>query len=238
MRTELHPAAERGHENHGWLDTYHNFSFAEYFNPIRDQFGALRVLNDDVIQAGSGFGEHPHKDMEIISIPLSGALEHRDSMGHIQVLRPGDVQVMSAGTGIMHSEYNHLKDNETNFLQIWIYTREKNKPPRYGQLTFDPALRMNQLQVLVTPDLQQQAGALWIHQDAWISISELTTGNSLEYRLHREGNRLFAFVIEGLAEICGQQAGRRDAVGITGGESADIIAIKDTLILLIEVPER
>ena len=236
MKTELHPALERGHANHGWLDTWHNFSFADYFNPVREQFGALRVLNDDTILGGTGFGEHPHNNMEIITIPLAGQLEHRDSMGHIQVISPGEVQVMSAGTGIRHSEYNHSKDKPTNFLQIWIYTRTRDVTPRYDQKAFDFNLRNNAFQRLVTPDDQVEEGTLWIHQDAWITITRLQTGKSLEYFLHSNGDRVFAFVIEGKVNISGQEAGKRDAIGISETASFGIESKSDCELLIIEVP--
>jgi quercetin 2,3-dioxygenase len=238
MKTEYHPAAERGHANHGWLDTWHNFSFADYFNPIREQFGALRVLNDDTILGGTGFGEHPHNNMEIVTIPLEGQLEHRDSMGHIQVIGPGEVQVMSAGSGIRHSEYNHSPDQPANFLQIWIYTRSRNISPRYDQKVFDPEKRKNLIQCLVCPDDQQETGSLWICQDAWISITQLQGGKNLKYTLHRNENCVFAFVIDGNATIAGQAAGRRDSVGISETGLFEIKSSTGSELLIIEVPSK
>jgi quercetin 2,3-dioxygenase len=238
LTTELHHAHERGHANHGWLDTWHSFSFAEYFNPIREHFGALRVLNDDIISGGSGFGEHPHNNMEIISIPLTGQLEHRDSMGHVEVISPGDVQVMSAGLGIRHSEYNHSPDAICNFLQIWIYTRNRNISPRYDQKTFNFKDRENALQVLVTPDNSQEKDTLWINQDAWISITRLQQGKSLDYSIRRKENYVFAFIIEGDATISGKQLGRRDALAIQEASRISIISNTDSEILIIEVPEK
>jgi quercetin 2,3-dioxygenase len=238
MKTEMHPANERGHANHGWLDTWHSFSFAEYFNPVREHFGALRVLNDDYILGGSGFGEHPHNNMEIISIPLKGKLEHRDSMGHVEVISPGDVQVMSAGSGIRHSEYNHSASEVCNFLQVWIYTRDRNTAPRYDQQSFDPSLRNNALQLLVKPDHSNQQGVLWIQQDAWISITRLDAGNKLDYALFRNDNCVFCFVIEGEAMIANEAAGKRDAVAISQAEKINIEGNTNCEVLIIEVPEK
>jgi redox-sensitive bicupin YhaK (pirin superfamily) len=238
MKTEFHPANERGHAIHGWLDSYHSFSFADYFNPARDRFGALRVLNDDTIEGGTGFGEHPHDNMEIISIPLEGELEHRDSMGHIEVIRPGEVQVMSAGTGIRHSEYNHSQNNPSKFLQIWIYTRTRNVTPRYDQKAFDIAKRNNSIQCIVSPDNQLEEESLFIHQDAWISIAKLDSGNTLKYKLFKKDNVAFIFIIEGDTIISGQPAGRRDAVGIRETELIDLISYSESEILIIEVPEK
>lgn len=238
MKTEIHPAHERGHANHGWLDTWHSFSFADYFNPVREHFGALRVLNDDVILGGTGFGEHPHNNMEIISIPLSGELEHLDSMGHKEVIGRGDVQVMSAGTGIRHAEYNHSASNPCNFLQIWIYTRTRNVTPRYDQVSFDPEQRRNAFQLLVTPDTQQEKGSLWIHQDAWISRADLEAGQSLNYDLRKKGNFVFVFVIDGEAEVGTIKLSRRDAIAIRETGQISILTGSGSDILVIEVPER
>jgi len=238
MKIELHPSAERGHLNYGWLDTCHNFSFGEYFNPVREQFGALRVLNDDIILGGSGFAEHPHNNMEIITIPLSGSLEHRDSMGHTEVIGPGEVQVMSAGTGILHSEYNHSKTTVANFLQLWIYTRNRNALPRYEQRSFDPKLRENRIQVLVSPDIDTTPGSLWIYQDAWVSRVLITDTAEIEYEIHRKSNCVFVFVIEGKIRIADQVAGRRDAIGIMECDRFAIAGQEDAEVLLIEIPDR
>lgn len=237
MKIELHPSAERGHVNHGWLDTYHNFSFAGYFNPVREQFGCLRVLNDDTITGGSGFGEHGHKNMEIISIPLSGALEHKDSMGHSEVLAPGDVQVMSAGTGIRHSEFNHSATEVCNFLQIWIYTRQKDLQPRYDQRSFGHESWNNQLRLLVAPDNKNSAEALYIHQDAWISRISIEKGNSFTYMLHESDHKVFIFMIEGEAEIGGNNVRKRDAIGISESAEIEVYVQENADILVIEVPE-
>jgi len=238
MKLELHPSAERGHQNYGWLDTYHSFSFGEYFNPVREHFGALRVLNDDIIAGGSGFGEHPHNNMEIITIPLSGSLEHRDSIGHAEVIGPEEVQVMSAGTGILHSEYNHSKATSANFLQLWIYTRNRNVLPRYEQQRFDPKLRENKLQVLVSPDTTTTPGSLWIYQDAWISRASLSGNATLEHETHLKSNHIFVFAIEGKIRIANQLVAKRDALGIMESGKFKIAGEEDADILIIEIPDR
>jgi redox-sensitive bicupin YhaK (pirin superfamily) len=174
----LHRAESRGHAHHGWLDSHHTFSFANYYNPERMNFGVLRVLNDDRVSEGMGFGTHPHDNMEIISIPLSGDLEHRDSMGNVAVIKNGDVQVMSAGTGITHSEYNKNLNKAVKFLQIWVFPNKRNVTPRYGQLTLKKEERINRLQQIVSPN-QNDAG-VWIHQNAWFYLSNLSLGKSLQ----------------------------------------------------------
>jgi quercetin 2,3-dioxygenase len=238
MKTELHRANDRGHANHSWLDTWHNFSFADYFNPVREKFGALRVLNDDTILGGTGFAEHPHNNMEIITIPLTGALEHKDSMGHIEVIGPGDVQVMSAGSGITHSEYNHSPDVLCNFLQIWIYTRTRNITPRYDQKVFDAGQSENKFQCLVSPDNQTAKDSLWIHQDAWIYQTRMQSAITLEYKLHTDTNCIFAFVIEGNITISGEHAGKRDAIGILETPSIEIESLVESRVLILEIPQR
>lgn len=238
MKYELHPSSERGHARYSWLDTWHSFSFAGYFNPLREQFGALRVLNDDTIAPGTGFDEHPHNNMEIISIVLDGALEHLDSMGHRQVIRQGEVQVMSAGTGIRHAEYNHSKEFRTSFLQIWIFPREKGLKPRYDQMAFNPARRLNIWQLLVTPDTCHEDDTLWIQQDAWLSMARLEAGKLIEYNLHNRENGAFFFLIEGSAGIAGMVLDRRDAIAVCKAETVTIRAIQEVEILCIEVPEK
>lgn len=235
MKTDFHPSYERGHANHGWLDTYHSFSFAMYFNPLREQFGALRVLNDDTIDGGSGFDTHPHANMEIITIPLAGALEHRDSMGNHGVITAGEVQVMSAGTGIRHSEFNHSPSERGSFLQIWIFPHSKNLKPRYDQKKFSSS-PSGKLLTLVTPDSQPEEGALWIHQEAWISRLSLENGSTLQYRLRKENNGLFAFVIEGSMRVAGKNMERRDAIGVWETDSIEISSSGNSDLLLLEVP--
>lgn len=236
MNVELHPAEERGHVNHGWLDTFHNFSFAGYFNPVREHFGCLRVLNDDTITGGSGFEEHGHKNMEIITIPLIGRLEHKDSMGHSEVLSPGDVQVMTAGSGIRHSEFNHSKTEICNFLQIWIYTREKELPPRYDQRSFGSLSWKNRLKLLVMPDKERKEDALFIHQDAWISRITIDSDTHFTYSLYESNHKVFVFLIEGKIEIAGNQALSRDAFGISKTTDFKIDIKQNADILFIEVP--
>jgi redox-sensitive bicupin YhaK (pirin superfamily) len=236
MKTELHPAKERGHANHDWLDTWHSFSFATYFNPIRERFGCLRVLNDDTIAGGTGFDLHPHNNMEIITIMLDGALEHRDSMGNTQVINPGEVQVMSAGTGIYHAEYNHSETEMAKLLQIWIFPREKGLKPRYDQKIFSDQDSQNQLLTLVTPDNKQEDGALWIHQDAYISKINLQKDKSFDYKLRIPGNGIFVYVIEGSSIVDKNVLNRRDAIAITETESILIRSDSDSEVLLLEIP--
>jgi redox-sensitive bicupin YhaK (pirin superfamily) len=197
MKTELHPAKERGHASHGWLDTYHSFSFATYFNPAREKFGCLRVLNDDTVAGGTGFDLHPHNNMEIITLVQEGALEHRDSLGNIQVISKGEVQVMTAGTGLFHAEYNHSETEPVKFFQLWIFPRNKGLKPRYDQLLFKDQDKKDQLVTMVTPDTKQQENTLWIHQDAYISTIQVAKENEFEYQIQIPGNGVFIFVVEG-----------------------------------------
>lgn len=229
----LHKADTRGLSNFGWLNSYHSFSFGRYFDPKRVQFGALRVLNDDTIAPGTGFGTHPHDNMEIITIPLAGALEHKDSMGHKSVIETGDVQVMTAGTGIEHSEYNHSKAEYGHFLQLWIFPRERDLTPRYDQKKFDFNKLNNQFLTLVNPDHE---GGLFIHQDAWISMIELEAGKEATYKLHKESNGVYAFVIEGKITINDHLLEKRDALGIYETTSFTMHATETGKVLLIEVP--
>ena len=230
----LHKSNTRGHANHGWLNAHHSFSFANYQDPQRIHFGALRVLNDDVVAPGMGFGAHPHDNMEIVTIPLRGALEHKDSTGRNEVIRTNDVQIMSAGSGLRHSEYNASKTEDVNLLQIWVFPKQKNIEPRYEQKTFKPADRINKFQTVVSPVTAE--GGVWINQDAWFSIAEIEEGKSLQYDLHQSGNGVYFFVIEGSAEIAGQQADKRDAIGITDNTSITVKAKTGTSLLAIEVP--
>jgi len=237
MKTELHPANERGHANHGWLNSYHSFSFATYFNPAREKFGCLRVLNDDTVTGGTGFDLHPHNNMEIVSIILEGALEHRDTIGNIQVITPGEVQVMTAGTGIYHAEYNHSETEPVKFFQFWIFPREKDLKPRYDQMLFENR-EENQLVTLVTPDTNQQENTLWIHQDAYISTLRLTKASEYEYRIRIAGNGVFVFVIEGEIAINGNSLSARDAIGVSETEVVKLAATNNSKVLFIEVPMK
>ncbi len=232
--TILHRADERGHANHGWLDTYHTFSFASFYDPSRLHFGVLRVLNDDVVIGGAGFGRHPHDNMEIFTVPFTGALEHADSMGHTEVIRPHDVQVMSAGTGLLHSEYNASAQEAVNFAQIWIIPDKRNVEPRYDQKSFDPTQMKNVLQLLISPDAEQ--GSLWLHQQLWVYRSSLDKSQTISYSPRRESNGLYLFVIEGSVNVAGEQLKRRDGIGITDATSIEIQASEDSYFLLLDVP--
>jgi redox-sensitive bicupin YhaK (pirin superfamily) len=235
MKTILHKANTRGHANHGWLDSYHTFSFAGYYDPERIHFGALRVLNDDTVSGGMGFGTHPHDNMEIISIPTSGDLEHRDNMGNRQVIRQGDVQVMSAGTGVEHSEKNKNSDREVKFFQIWVFPNQKNVEPRYDQQSFSEADKHNKLLTVVSPVGSPDAG-VQIHQQAWFSLGILDKGFTTSYALKKKGNGVYAFVVEGELTINGQKLGRRDGLGITEADEIGISADSNAEVLLMEVP--
>lgn len=234
-KTVFHPANERGHANHGWLDAHHSFSFANWYDPSKVHFGALRVLNDDIVKGGTGFGKHPHDNMEIITIILDGTLAHKDSMGHEQTIVPGEVQVMSAGSGVQHSEYNHDPHNRVNLLQTWIFPNKRNVEPRYDQRAFDEADRRNQLQMLVSPMGNDDAG-LKIHQDAWIYRTKLDAGHSVKHKLHEGRQGAYVFVIEGQVEIDGKTLNKRDAIGISEVEAYDIKAGSDSDVIIFEVP--
>lgn len=234
MKSVYHKADSRGHANHGWLESYHSFSFANYYNPERMQFGTLRVLNDDRVAAGMGFGKHPHQNMEIISIPLKGDLEHEDSMGNTSVIREGDVQVMSAGTGVTHSEYNKNKDREVRFLQIWVLPDRPNVSPRYDQIHLEPGAMRNRFHTLLGPEGKHEP--LWIHQDAWFHMGDFEGGGTAGYSLKDTAHGLYVFLLEGQAGVAGQTLERRDAMGLWDTEKVDFEFFKDSRILLMEVP--
>jgi redox-sensitive bicupin YhaK (pirin superfamily) len=234
METVFHPSTERGHANHGWLDSYHSFSFASWYEPSKIHFGALRVLNDDIVAGGGGFGAHPHDNMEIVSIPLMGALAHKDSNGNEKFINTGDVQIMSAGTGLHHSEYNASKTEPVNFLQIWVFPKVNNIKPHYDQKTFDSNARKNNWQIVVSPD--EKDGGLWINQDAVFARTSLDQNTQLNYVPKFAGNGVYLFVIEGSIEVNGQTVNKRDAVGVSNIESVEIIALADADVLVIEVP--
>ena len=234
MNTILHKANTRGHANYGWLDSYHTFSFANYYDPTRLQFGALRVLNDDIVSGGKGFGTHPHDNMEIISIPLEGDLQHKDSTGTTAIIRQGDVQIMSAGTGVYHSEYNNNPDQKVNFLQIWIFPKEQDIAPRYDQRTFNPMGRENKFQNIVSPD--KSAEGVWINQNAWFYLGNLSKNFSTTYELKNSGNGVYIFVINGNVTVGGQVLNKRDGLGVTYANSLSLTAASDAEILLMEVP--
>lgn len=234
MKTVHHKANTRGHANHGWLDSYHSFSFAGYYNPERMNFGVLRVLNDDKVSEARGFGTHPHDNMEIISIPLEGDLEHKDSMGNVTVIKEGDVQVMSAGTGIYHSEYNKNKDKPVKFLQIWMFPNKKDVTPRYDQITLDPNKTKNRLHQILSPNADDDG--VWVHQDAWFSMGDLNKGWEGSYQIKKQGNGIYIFVIDGSLKVGDQIIEKRDGLGIRDTENINIAAITDTKILLMDVP--
>ncbi len=238
MNTVLHKSDTRGHANHGWLDSHHTFSFAHYYDTSRVHFGALRVLNDDIVQGGMGFGTHPHDNMEIISIPLSGDLEHRDSMGNTGVIRQNDVQIMSAGTGIQHSEYNKNRDRLVNFLQIWVFPRKRNIQPRYDQKTFKSEDRVNQLQTIVSPDDAPDAPGVKINQDAWFHLAKLEKGKSIDYSLHHPDHGVYAFVLDGSLSVAGHELHRRDGLGVWDAAKLSLTANQDSEVLLMEVPMK
>lgn len=233
MKTIFHPAAGRGLANFGWLDSKHSFSFGQFYDSQKLNFGMLRVLNDDIITGGSGFGTHGHDNMEIVSIPLKGALEHKDSTGTNAVINLHDVQIMSAGSGIKHSEYNHFADKETNFLQIWILPKQRNIKPRYDQKTFKPEDRINTFKTVVAPDDET---AVWINQDAWFSLGDFDANTATTYDLHDKKNGVYAFLLNGEVSINNQQLQKRDALGIWETEAVKISVQQNASLLLIEVP--
>ncbi|MEO1257152.1 MAG: pirin family protein [Bacteroidota bacterium] len=234
MKTVFHSAGSRGHANHGWLDSHHTFSFANYYNPERMNFGALRVLNDDIVAPGRGFGKHPHDNMEIISIPLAGDLEHQDSMGNTTVIQQGDVQVMSAGTGVFHSEYNKNSDREVRFLQIWMFPREKGVKPRYDQITMNGQMKPNQFNQILSPNPNDDG--VWVHQDAWFHKGDFEAGATTTYELNKGGNGVYVFVLEGEVSIGDQQLSKRDGYGMWELDSFEMTASTNAKVLLMEVP--
>jgi len=233
-KTILHKANTRGHADHGWLNSYHTFSFANYQNPERVHFGALRVLNDDTVSSGMGFGTHPHDNMEIISIPLEGDLEHKDSMGNTTVIKQGDIQVMSAGTGIQHSEYNKNKEVPVKFLQIWVFPNKKNVTPRYDQISLKENDRHNKLQQILSPDPNDEG--VWIYQNAWFHLGKFDKDFSAEYKFKKEGNGLYIFVLNGDITVDNQKLNKRDGYGIWETDKVKIKADSDSEFLLMEVP--
>ena len=234
MKTIVHKANERGHANHGWLNAYHSFSFANWYNPEKVQFGMLRVLNDDTIAAGMGFGTHPHDNMEIITIPLEGDLAHKDSMGNGTIIKSGDIQVMSAGTGIQHSEFNPNHNHHTKLFQIWLFPKYRNVEPRYQQITLDQSLQKNDFAQILSPN-PDDAG-VWIHQDAWFYLSDFDADFSKKLSLKKEGNGFYIMNIEGEIEVNGEKLERRDAVGIWETNEIEIKANTAAKFLVMEIP--
>lgn len=234
MKTVLHRAATRGHQDHGWLKANHTFSFANYYDAERMHFGALRVLNDDYVEGGMGFGMHPHANMEIITIPLSGELHHRDSMGNFGAIRKGEIQVMSAGTGVQHSEFNGLEDEAVTLLQIWVIPNQMGVEPRYDQIRIADNAKRNDFQQIVSPNADDEGS--WIHQDAWFSLADFEAAFSKNYSLHREGNGVYVFVISGKVKIGDTELSARDGMGIWEADYFTLEALEDSEILLMEVP--
>lgn len=232
--TVIQRANTRGHANHGWLNAYHSFSFASWYNPERVQFGVLRVLNDDTIAAGMGFGTHPHDNMEIITIPLEGDLAHKDSMGNAETIKTGDVQVMSAGTGIQHSEFNPNADQHTKLFQIWLFPKVRNVVPRYQQITLDKSLEKNDFAQILSPNADD--AGVWIHQDAWFYLSDFDKGFSKQLALKKEGNGFYIMTIEGEIEVDGEKLEKRDAIGIWETSAIEIKANTDAKFLVMEIP--
>ena len=232
--TVLHKADSRGHADHGWLNAYHSFSFASWYNPERVQFGMLRVLNDDTVASGMGFGKHPHDNMEIITIPLEGDLAHKDSMGNEATIKSGDVQVMSAGTGIQHSEFNPNHDKQTKLLQIWVFPKIRNVDPRYQQITLNPEDRNNKLQQILSPNADDDG--VWIHQDAWFHMGKFDKEMTLDYTIKKEGNGVYAFVIKGDVTINDEKLETRDGLGIWDIDKLNIQVTKGAELLLLEIP--
>jgi len=228
------PANERGHNDIGWLKANFSFSFGPYYNPEKIRFGALRVLNDDIIAAGRGFGTHPHDNMEIITIPLKGGLEHKDSMGNTGVITAGEVQIMSAGTGVQHSEYNASQTEEANTLQIWLYPKELNIAPRYDQKNFNSLMKINQLTTLVSSVKSDET--LWINQDATFSMGEFETGQTLSYEIKHQGNGAYVFLLEGSVKINDSLLNKRDALGVYNVSSITIETESHSRLLIIDTP--
>jgi len=234
MKKIVHKAKTRGYFDYGWLKTNHTFSFSSYYNPDRVRFGLLRVLNDDIVAPGQGFGTHPHNDMEIVSIPLKGALAHKDNEGNEEVIIPNEVQVMSAGTGIKHSEYNHSPNDEVSFLQLWIFPDKKGYEPRYDQKSFDTEERKNQLLKIVSPD--KNNGNLWLNQDAHLSMSDIDKNKTVNYKLNTKENGVYVFLIDGEISVGEEALHSRDGIGIWEIDDISLTANENSQVLLIEVP--
>lgn len=234
MKAVSHKSDSRGHADHGWLKTQHTFSFANYYDPSRIHFGALRVLNDDWIAPSQGFGRHPHDNMEIITIPFSGEVLHQDSMGNKGTIVPGEIQVMSAGTGVFHSEHNNSSREPLTLFQIWVMPNKKNVTPRYDQITISDLAKKNELYQILSPNADDQG--VWIHQDAWFHLGDLDKGIQVEYQLKRKESGIYVIVVEGKIDIEGFELNKRDGIGLSELEAAKITALEDTKVLVMEVP--
>jgi redox-sensitive bicupin YhaK (pirin superfamily) len=234
MKKIIHTADSRGFQDHGWLKAAHSFSFGNYYDPKRTHFGLLRVLNDDIVAPAMGFGTHGHDNMEIVTIPLKGSLAHKDSLGSEGLIQPGEVQIMSAGSGIRHSEFNGSKTEEVNLLQIWVFPKERNIQPRYDQKSFETADAKNTFKTVVSPE--SGSDAMWINQDAFFSKGEFEAGKSVSYIIKHPGNGAYVYIIEGEVKLADETLGRRDAIGIFDTEEFEISVTKDSVILVIDVP--
>ncbi|SKB45881.1 pirin family protein [Dyadobacter psychrophilus] len=232
----LHTADSRFVADHGWLKSAQTFSFHDHYDPQRIQFGALRVLNDDIVHGGKGFGRHPHDNMEIISIPLEGTLEHQDSMGNVAVIEPGEIQAMSAGTGIYHTEFNKDPDQPVTFLQIWLYPDKLNVTPRYDQLDYSKGDMHNKFLQILSPDPKDEG--VWIQQQAWFHIGKLDKDFDTNHSLKRAGNGLYVFVVKGNIIVNDQALGQRDGYGFWPDSDVKFAATSDAEVLLMEVPEK
>ena len=234
MKKVIHKSASRGSADHGWLKTHHSFSFANYYDPSRMHFGMLRVLNDDYVAPSKGFGLHPHDNMEIVTIPVKGTLNHRDTTGRSEALRAGDVQIMSAGTGLQHAEFNESKEEAVELFQVWVMPKVENITPRYDQRTFSVSDRKNKLQIVVSPD--EKDNALWINQDAYFTLSDVDAGKEVEYTIHKKGNGVYVFMIEGKAKVADEILDRRDAMGVSETDTFKVLPQTPARLLFIEVP--
>jgi quercetin 2,3-dioxygenase len=234
MNQLFYPANERGTNDIGWLKANFSFSFGPHYNPDKIRFGALRVLNDDIIAAGRGFGTHPHDNMEIITIPLKGGLEHKDSMGNSGVVMAGEVQVMSAGTGVQHSEYNASRTEDANTLQIWLYPKEMNIEPRYDQKSFKQLFKLNELTTLISP--QKSENTLWINQDATFSMGEFEAGKEIKYEIKTPGNGVYVFVLDGSVNINSCKLNKKDALGVYNTSSITIETAVHSSLLIMDIP--
>jgi redox-sensitive bicupin YhaK (pirin superfamily) len=233
-KTVIHKSNTRGHADHGWLNAYHSFSFASYYNPERMHYGVLRVLNDDTVAGGMGFGKHPHDNMEIITIVFEGELKHQDSMGNSAVIKAGDIQVMSAGTGIQHSEINNLHDVPARLLQIWLFPAKQNVTPRYQQISLNKSDRKNKLQQVLSPNESDEG--VWIHQNAWFYLSELESGNEVKHTIKLPSNGVYIFVLFGKITVNGEALERRDAIGISDTDVVTIKAEENSEFLVMDLP--
>ncbi|WP_430817133.1 pirin family protein [Carboxylicivirga sp. RSCT41] len=234
MQTQVIRAESRGKADYGWLKANYSFSFANYYNPERTHFGVLRVLNDDVIAPSTGFDTHPHDNMEIITIPLSGRLMHKDSMGHTSFIENGEVQVMSAGKGIFHSEYNGSDSDELNLFQVWLFPNKKNVEPRYQQISLSTVEKRNELYQVLSPNDNDEG--VWIHQDAWFSMAKADAGWETIYKSKKAGNGIYLMVIEGELEVADTLLNKRDAIAISDFSELKLKAISDAYILIMDVP--